>query len=52
VSTASAFRYEDDVPILIPGVNEDHFTLLKEEKRKRGWNGFIAPRRYECAAPY
>lgn len=43
ISTASAFRYEDDVPILIPGVNDDHMILLKEEKRKRGWNGFIAP---------
>lgn len=43
VSTASAFRYEDDVPILMPGVNEDHIPLLKEEKRKRGWKGFIAP---------
>ncbi len=35
VSTASAFRYENDVPILIPGVNEDHISLLAEEKRKR-----------------
>ncbi len=42
ISTASAFRYEDDVPILIPGVNLDHVPLLEGQKRKRGWKGFIA----------
>ena len=29
VSTASAFRYEDDVPLLIPGVNLQHAPLLR-----------------------
>lgn len=24
VSTSSAYRYEEDVPILIPGINDDH----------------------------
>ncbi len=43
VSTASAFRYEDDVPILIPGVNNDHAQLLTQQQRNRGWKGFITP---------
>lgn len=43
VSTASAFRYENDVPILIPGVNNDHLQLLKKQQKNRGWKGFVTP---------
>ncbi|MBI2184869.1 MAG: aspartate-semialdehyde dehydrogenase [Thaumarchaeota archaeon] len=43
VSTASAFRYEEDTPILIPGVNSDHADLLDLQRSKRGWRGFITP---------
>jgi aspartate-semialdehyde dehydrogenase len=43
ISTASAFRYEDDVPLLLPGINTDHAALLKKQSEKRGWKGFIAP---------
>jgi len=43
VSTASAFRYEPDVPILIPGVNDAHADALHDQRRKRNWRGFIAP---------
>ena len=43
ISTAAAFRYENDVPILIPGINDDHVELLKKQKKTRGWDGFIAP---------
>ena len=43
ISTASAFRYEDDVPIFIPGVNLDHDRLIAGQKRRRGWTGFITP---------
>ncbi len=43
VSTSSAFRYEDDVPILLPGVNLQHATLVKRQQRERGWKGFVAP---------
>jgi aspartate-semialdehyde dehydrogenase len=28
ISTSSAFRYEDDVPILVPGVNLEHAVLV------------------------
>ncbi len=43
VSTASAFRYEKDVPIFIPGVNMDHDVLIACQKKRRGWNGFVTP---------
>ena len=43
LSTASAFRYEPDVPILVPGVNADHAAQLERQRRARGWRGFIAP---------
>jgi len=43
VSTASAFRYETDVPIFIPGVNLDHERLIPVQKRNRGWRGFVTP---------
>jgi aspartate-semialdehyde dehydrogenase len=43
ISTASAFRYDDDVPIIIPGVNSKHTELLEIQKKKRRWRGFIVP---------
>ena len=43
VSTASAFRYEDDVPIIVPGVNHEHAVMVKRQQRERGWKGFVLP---------
>lgn len=43
ISTAAAFRYESDVPILLPGVNDDQADLLKAQGKNRSWKGFIAP---------
>jgi aspartate-semialdehyde dehydrogenase len=43
ISTASAFRYEEDVPLLLPGVNPDHVELLERQRSRRGWQGFVAP---------
>ena len=43
ISTAAAFRYEPDVPILIPGINDNHAQLLNIQRKNRGWKGFIAP---------
>ncbi len=43
ISTSAAYRYETDVPILIPGINDDHVALLEVQKKNRGWKGFIAP---------
>jgi len=42
-STASAFRREADVPLIIPGVNNDHISLVARQKETRGWNGFVLP---------
>jgi len=41
ISTASAFRYDEDVPILVPGVNSEQAKLIRAQKKKRGWKGFI-----------
>ncbi len=43
ISTSSAYRYEDDVPILIPGINDDHSELLDKQKANRNWKGWVAP---------
>ena len=43
ISTASAFRYDDDVPVFLPGVNWDHAALIDTQRKKRGWKGFISP---------
>ena len=43
ISTSSAHRYEDDVPILIPGINDEHAELLEIQKKNRNWKGWVAP---------
>ena len=43
LSTASAFRYEDDVPIMVPGVNPSHAALIDRQRARRGFAGFIVP---------
>lgn len=43
ISTSSAYRYEDDVPILIPGINDDQAELLEIQKKNRNWKGWVAP---------
>ena len=43
VSTTSAFRYEADVPLLVPNVNMAHAELIRRQRANRGWKGFIVP---------
>ncbi len=43
ISTASAFRYDEDVPILIPGINSEQAKLINVQRKSRGWKGFITP---------
>jgi aspartate-semialdehyde dehydrogenase len=43
ISTASAHRYDPDVPILIPAVNGAHAELIEGQRRRRGWKGFVVP---------
>ncbi len=40
-SNASAYRMEDDVPLVIPEVNPEHLGLIDVQKRNRKWDGFI-----------
>lgn len=40
-SNASAYRYEPDVPLLIPEVNPEHLGLIDIQRQQRGWEGFI-----------
>ena len=43
ISTSSAYRYEEDVPILIPGINDEQVELLETQKKNRNWKGWVAP---------
>ena len=40
-SNASAYRYEPDVPLLIPEVNPGHLGLIDLQRDRRDWRGFI-----------
>ncbi|AGK60910.1 aspartate semialdehyde dehydrogenase [Archaeoglobus sulfaticallidus PM70-1] len=40
-SNASAYRMDEDVPLVIPEVNPDHLGLVEVQKRNRNWDGFI-----------
>ncbi|MEM0214927.1 MAG: aspartate-semialdehyde dehydrogenase [Archaeoglobaceae archaeon] len=40
-SNASAFRMEEDVPLVIPEVNADHLKLIEVQKKRRKWDGYI-----------
>jgi len=40
-SNASAFRMQDDVPLLAAEVNADHLELLAVQRERRGWSGGI-----------
>jgi aspartate-semialdehyde dehydrogenase len=41
VSNNSAYRLVDDIPVIIPEINEDHLSIIPEQQKKRGWKGFI-----------
>ena len=41
VSNSSNHRMDADVPLLIPEVNPDHLTLLRTQRKERGWKGMI-----------
>jgi aspartate-semialdehyde dehydrogenase len=40
-SNASAFRMDEDVPLLIPEINPETMSLLEPQRRRRGWKGAI-----------
>lgn len=41
VSNNSAYRGAEDVPVIIPEINQDHLEIVPEQQKKRGWKGFI-----------
>jgi aspartate-semialdehyde dehydrogenase len=41
VSNASAHRTLPDVPLVVPEINPDHLRLIADQRRNRGWPGFI-----------
>lgn len=43
ISSASANRWTEDVPMLLPEINADHINIIKAQQKKHGWKkGFIA----------
>jgi aspartate-semialdehyde dehydrogenase len=41
VSNNSAYRLVDDIPVIIPEINESHLAIIPDQQKKRGWKGFI-----------
>jgi aspartate-semialdehyde dehydrogenase len=40
-SNASAYRMDEDVPLLIPEINPGHLGILERQQARRGWKGAI-----------
>ncbi len=41
VSNSSTMRLEPDIPLLNPEVNAEHLSLIKYQRERRRWRGFI-----------
>jgi aspartate-semialdehyde dehydrogenase len=41
ISNSSAFRMDEDVPLLIPEVNHQHLRLIEKQKRRYSSGGYI-----------
>lgn len=42
VSNASAHRWTEDVPMIIPEINHHHTDIIPLQRQRRGWDGCIA----------
>ncbi|HZC04188.1 MAG TPA: aspartate-semialdehyde dehydrogenase [Ktedonobacterales bacterium] len=40
-SNASAYRMDEDVPLIVPEINPDHLAALGAQRERRGWLGAI-----------
>lgn len=40
-SNAAAYRYEPDVPLIIPELNAEHTAMIPTQQQNRNWPGFI-----------
>jgi aspartate-semialdehyde dehydrogenase len=50
-TNASAYRMQDEVPILLPEVNADHVGLVDVQRQKYGWSGGIVTNSNCTSAP-
>ncbi len=37
VSNNSAHRHTEDVPVMVPEINDSHLDIIPEQRKKRGW---------------
>jgi aspartate-semialdehyde dehydrogenase len=49
-TNASAYRMEEDVPLLLPEINADHVGLIDVQRRKRGWTSGALVANSNCTA--
>ncbi|MEO7000982.1 MAG: aspartate-semialdehyde dehydrogenase [Ktedonobacterales bacterium] len=40
-SNASAYRMDDDIPLIVPEINGDHLAALPSQRTRCGWSGAI-----------
>jgi len=40
-SKVSKHRMAQDVPLVVPEINQEHFNLIEQQKKNRNFNGFI-----------
>jgi aspartate-semialdehyde dehydrogenase len=50
ISNSSAFRMDEDVPLLIPEVNHEHLGLLETQRKRLGDNGGLVVTNPNCSA--
>ena len=41
LSESPLYRFEPDVPLVVPEINADHLSILEDQKKGRGWKSFI-----------
>ncbi|MCP4683536.1 MAG: aspartate-semialdehyde dehydrogenase [Desulfobacterales bacterium] len=41
VSNNSAYRYTEDIPVLIPEINSHHIEIIKQQQKNHKWPGFV-----------
>src|SRR5688500_17204905 len=49
ISNSSAFRMDEDVPLLIPEVNHEHLSLLDAQREARGFGEGVSVTNPECS---
>jgi aspartate-semialdehyde dehydrogenase len=50
ISNSSAFRMDEDVPLLIPEVNHEHLGLIEAQRKRLGDNGGFIVTNPNCSA--